>query len=304
MWNIDAFLDELTHRDLKKRTIDSYLLHVERFTNWCTKNGIVSPRRITSSDVQRYIETEIQRCNITPGWKYSATLAVNRYLAALEHQNELFVAPVVPARKPAVSSGGYRAIDREALGTILDSFPTDSGPDVLVKSMLETGYSAALRPCEIRHLEIEDIDFSDGRLFIRQSKGDKDRIVPIGATAILWLKRYITEVRPRNLSDASKRYVYLAIRSGTRFRHRNIAEFVRYRLERHGYPRISLHQLRASAATHMVESGMDISYVQRILGHTELRTTQIYVQIDQRSLAAKLATDHPRTHFDTRSQKP
>jgi integrase/recombinase XerD len=304
MWHIDAFISELEHHGLKPRTIGNYRLHLERFTSWCSKNGIDSPRSITCPDVFRYIETEILLRDITPGWKYSATLAVNRYLAALEQQHELFVAPFIPARKPEVSSGKYRAIEREELGSILDSFPTDSGPDVLVKSMLETGYSAALRPCEIRHLEVEDIDFADGRLFIRQSKGDKDRIVPIGATALLWLKRYITEVRPQYLSDASDRHVYLAIRSRTRFRHRNIAEFVRYRLEKHGYPRISLHQLRASAATHMVESGMDISYVQRILGHTELRTTQVYVQIDQRSLAAKLATDHPRIHFDTRSQKP
>ena len=148
-----------------------------------------------------------------------------------------------------------------------------------------------------------DVDFTEGRLFINQSKGKKDRVVPIGNTACKWLKRYIADVRPRYTRNASERRVYLGIRSRKPFRHTAIAEFIKYRLERSGFPAIALHQLRASAATHLVESGADTAFVQRILGHTDINTTRTYVQIDHRALVSKLAESHPRASFSSKRSR-
>ena len=300
MWNIDLFVRTLAKQGLAATTIASYRLHVERFVEWCAAEGIPGIRSVTDSVVERYIETKIDKRAVSSGWKYAEKRALRRYFVILEQHDEVLAAPIVHARKPKHPSGGYRAIDCEQLQTVLDSFPTDTDSDLLAKSILETGYSAALRPGELRRLQVEDIDFPSGRLFLSQSKGRKDRIVPIGEVALFWLKRYLTEARPRYVANSAERIVFIAPRSRKAFTHRAIGEFIRYRLVKHGFPRFSLHQLRASAATHMVESGMDIAWVQRILGHSELKTTQRYVQLELRDIAVKLASFHSRTYETVR----
>ena len=297
MWNIETFIKSLEHDGLKERTIDAYKRHVDRFITWCDEHKIESARYVTEAVVNRYVETCIDRRDVTPSWKYAEKLALNRYFAVLENHDVILIAPVIHARKPKVRTGRYRAIDREKLRDILDTFPTETASDILAKSILETGYSAALRPSELRNLKIEDIEFSQGQLFLSQAKGAKDRIVPIGKMAMYWLKRYIADVRPRYVTDPAERHVYVGPRTKKKFRHRSIGELIRYRLAKHGYSHFSLHQLRSSAATHMVESGLDSAYVQRILGHTEIKTTQGYVQIQLRELAARLADAHPRIHL-------
>ncbi len=302
MWYIDVFIADLERHGLSRRTINSYRLHVERFTRWCEAEGFSDCRNVTDAVVARYIIDRIDVQSHTPGWKYIGKHALKRYFSILEHRNVIFLAPVVHARKPTIQSGHYKAIARDELRSILDRFPVETDSDILAKSILETGYSASLRPGEIRHLKIEDVDFAGGRLFIRQAKGRKDRIVPIGAVALFNLKRYLTEVRPRYVGDAGERHVYIGLRSRRRFAHTVINNFIRYRLAKHGFPAFSLHQLRVSSATHMVESGMDVAYAQRILGHTELRTTQSYVQISPNELAKTLARSHPRVSMNERSK--
>ena len=297
MWEIDLFARLLAKQGLAATTIASYRLHIERFVEWCVAEGIPGIRCVTDSIVERYVETQIENRSVSSGWKYAEKRALRRYFTVLEQQDAVLVAPIVHARKPKNPSGGYRSIDCDLLRSVLDSFPTDTDSDLLAKSILETGYSAALRPGELRRLKVEDVDFSSGRLFLSQSKGRKDRIVPIGELALFWLKRYLNEARPRYVANPAERTVYIAPRSRKPFTHRAIAEFIRYRLFKHRFPRFSLHQLRASAATHMVESGMDIAWVQRILGHSELKTTQRYVQLELRDIAAKLASFHSRTHL-------
>ena len=302
MWKIDLFESAIARKGLSAATIASYRLHVERFVQWCSVEGVPGIRGVTDSVVERYVETQIGSRAVSAGWKYAENLALRRYFTILEQHDEVLIAPIVHARKPKNLTVGYRSIDCDLLRTVLDSFPTDADSDLLAKSLLETGYSAALRPGELRRLKVEDIDFTSGRLFLSQSKGRKDRIVPIGEVALFWLKRYLSEIRPRYVVSPAERIVYIGPRSRKPFTRRAIGEFIRYRLIKHQFPRISLHQLRASAATHMVESGMDIAYVQRILGHEELKTTQRYVQIEFRDLAEKLDSFHSRIHLTERRQ--
>ncbi len=168
----------------------------------------------------------------------------------------------------------------------------------MAKAIVELGYSAALRPGEIRALKIEDIDFSTGVLFIEQGKGKKDRTVPVGTTALRWVHRYIHEIRPNHLKRPSERCVFVGMRSGVPLSHRAITEFLTYRLKRLGFLKISPHQLRASAATHMVSEGMSIGYLQRILGHKGLNTTKTYVQIHADELKDVMQRSHPRVHLE------
>jgi site-specific recombinase XerD len=90
------------------------------------------------------------------------------------------------------------------------------------------------------------------------------------------------------------------MRTGKAFRHRALAEFIKVRLRAHGLANVNIHQLRASAATHMVNAGMKIGYAQHILGHQQLTTTKIYIHIRQDELKRRLAQAHPREAMEKR----
>jgi integrase/recombinase XerD len=112
------------------------------------------------------------------------------------------------------------------------------------------------------------------------------------------MRRYLTEVRPRYLTDGTDRHVYISLYTGRQYGRAGVGELVSRYLRMHGLPRIGLHELRASAATHLVRAGASTAHVQRILGHAEIETTQQYVHIDHDALSAALAESHPRAAFE------
>ena len=226
------------------------------------------------------------------------TLCIRCYFHILADEGIIFAPPRITVKNPRVWSDSYHAVEESELRRILDSFPAESDSDILAKTILETAYSSALRSSEIRALKLADISFARGTLFLEQAKGKKDRIVPIGKTALCWIKRYMQEIRPRYLADPDETHLFVGIRTGRPIRHRAIAEFTKARLRKHGLPHLNIHQLRASAVTHMVNAGMTIGYAQHLLGHQELATTKTYVQVHQQELRQLLATVHPRLKMD------
>ena len=298
MWYLDEFQTYLESRQLSARTVGNYRLHVNRFIRYCEDGGVSGCTAVCDDDVHRFTTQVLDRQSYTPGWKYVALLCLGRYFAFLVDQSILFAPPSVPVKKPRYSSGSYRALDKHALRMLLDQLPVATDSDVMSRAILELGYSAALRPGEIRRLKIEDIDTAGGLLFIEQGKGKKDRTVPVGEVALEWVHRYIREIRPNHLKTPDERCVFVGMRSGAPLTEQALTEFVSYRLKRAGRNHLSPHQLRASAATHMVNEGMSIGYLQRMLGHSRLDTTRIYVQIQADELKQIMNRLHPRVHLE------
>jgi site-specific recombinase XerD len=300
MWNLDEFLHDLESGGLSERTVGNYRLHVSRFIQYCQDRGITDCKALTDTDVGDYIHSYIERRPDTPGWKYSGLLSLKRYFQFLTDSGALFAPPAMGFKKPRDSTGSYKPVDQETLRFLLDSFPTDRDADITVKAILELGYSSALRPAEIRKLKIEDIDVCAGILFIEQAKGQKDRRVPVGKMALEWLQIYIKQIRLKYVEDPAERTIFLGPRTRRPFSHRGFTEFVRYRLKKHRLPHIAPHQLRSSAATHMVSGGVSIGYVQHLLGHSNLNTTKIYVSIQADELSKIMRSKHPRNFIETK----
>ena len=300
MWYRNEFQKYLRSEQLTARTVGNYRLHVGRFIRYCEDRAIDDCKTVSDDYVYSYVHDVLDSLPHTPGWKYIAALCLKKYFAFLVDNSLLFAPPAVPVKKPRYSSGSYQAIGKHELRILLDTFPVREEADIMAKAILELGYSAALRPGEIRRLKIEDIDFSNRVLFIEQGKGKKDRTVPVGEIALIWLRRYIREIRPNHLRESTERSVFVGMRSGMPLTNRALTEFLAYRLKRSGSMRIAPHRLRASAATHMVSAGMNIGFVQQILGHKRLDTTRIYVQIHANELKKIMARSHPRVHLEKR----
>jgi len=162
------------------------------------------------------------------------------------------------------------------------------------RAMLEVLYACGLRVSELINLKISDLFLSDGviRVF---GKGSKERIVPIGRSAIHWLEEYFSVSRVLlEKKSKSENYIFLNIR-GTKFSRMGIWKIIsRYVKEAGIIKSIHPHTFRHSFATHLVEGGADLRAVQEMLGHADISTTQIYTHLDRDFVKQEHKKYHPR----------
>lgn len=172
------------------------------------------------------------------------------------------------------------------------------GLGVRERAMLELFYATGIRRAELCAAQIGDLNQARGTLTVRLGKGKRDRVVPVGARALHWLGRYLDEVRPRLLLHAREQALFLTGFGGA-FHPQVVSRIVSARLAEIG-ARGSCHLLRHSCATHMLEGGADIRYIQQLLGHENLETTSIYTEV---SIVQLLAV-HARCHPSGQLEKP
>lgn len=161
------------------------------------------------------------------------------------------------------------------------------------RAILELFYSTGMRRGELAKLEIHDLNRDRQTLQIRQGKGHKDRIVPVGTRALQWLKRYLDETRPKLLLDPNEKALFVTS-YGEAFNpdviSRMVSKFIKKaEIDKPG----SCYILRHSCATHMLESGADIRFIQKLLGHEKLETTAIYTHVSIEQLKAVHSKTHP-----------
>lgn len=146
------------------------------------------------------------------------------------------------------------------------------------KTMLSLIYACGLRRSELLQLTFEDIQVDRKLLFIKQSKGKKDRIVPISDRIIEMLREYFKEYRP-------KKWLFEGQRENTKYSERSLEEVLKKSIRLAGINKpVSLHWLRHSYATHLLESGTDLRYIQELLGHSSSKTTEIYTHVSTKSI--------------------
>jgi len=146
------------------------------------------------------------------------------------------------------------------------------------RAIIELAYSSALRPRELYNLKITDIDFKKGLIFIEQSKNMKDRIVPVGKTALYWVEKYLRVVRPQYIKGKKHGYVFISHKTGEQLTRFGIRSVIRETLRKSGFPPIKPYSIRSTAATALLLNGMNIAYISALLGHVDIKTTQTYLR--------------------------
>ena len=167
------------------------------------------------------------------------------------------------------------------------------------RAIMETIYSSGIRRQEAVNLDVYDLDVIRGILRIRHGKGNKDRVVPIGDRALAWVQKYQAQVRPTLVVDHQEAALFLGS-EGERLTGPHLGKVVRNYIKQAEIGKAgSCHLFRHSMATGMLENGADIRYIQMILGHASLETTQIYTQVS----INKLKEIHKATHPAKRNKK-
>jgi site-specific recombinase XerD len=164
----------------------------------------------------------------------------------------------------------------------LEALEGDGPLELRNRALVELVYSAGLRSAEAVGLDLGDVDFEQELVHVRRAKGGKERVIPLGEEAALWLARYLRDARPA-LAAGANDALFLSAR-GRRLDTSTLRRVV-------PHP----HRLRHAFATHLLDGGADLRTIQELLGHSSLSTTQVYSHIDPRHLRRVYDSAHPRS---------
>lgn len=290
---VATFCDHLAfERGLSPRTVDAYRRDVERLIGYLEARGVQRIADASAGDLRAFVyhlkdlglEASSIRRNLSAiRTFYGFLLAEGRVVADPTERVEL---PRAWRRLPGV-------LARDEVARLLDS-PDPAEPLFWRdKAMLEFAYASGVRVSELTSLRVRDVDIMEGMATVL-GKGSKERIVPVGRSALRALVMYLREIRPRLVSGDAEGAVFLNHR-GRPLSRMGVWTIVRRHVDRAGLrKRVTPHTLRHSFATHLLEGGADLAAVQEMLGHADIATTQIYTHVDREYLRDVHRRFHPR----------
>ena len=299
MFYVNEFLNHLKNCRYSPKTIREYDYLLEHLKHWFEHCGVDDVTRISESRMRTYLEALEHRLH-TGKHAYISVKRLGKYFQFLEREGYLFLSPLQDWSIRSSPKRSSPAIDETEMERMLSGIKTESPICLKGKAMIELAYSSALRPRELYSLKITDIDFKKGLLFIEQSKGEKDRIVPVGTHALVWTGKYLAEVRPRYIKKNRHEFVFISHKTGEKLTVWGIRWAIRRTLEQSGFAPIKPYALRHTAATALLHNGMGVGYISNLLGHVEIRTTQIYLNVNARELEREIRHKHPRATFEKR----
>jgi integrase/recombinase XerD len=161
------------------------------------------------------------------------------------------------------------------------------------RAILEVLYATGIRLDELLNLEVYHVDLKDQVLYIRKGKGRKQRVVPLGKSPAKYLKEYLEKIRPYYAKKNPKERRLFLLNTGLVMNPASVRTMIRgYRVQAGIKKPVSPHTLRRTCATHLLQQGADIRYIQELLGHKSLKTTQIYTKV----MPVEVKETHDRTH--------
>ncbi len=293
-------LDALQVLNYAQTTIDGRHRDLWRFKHWCNERSLISPREITKPVLERYQRHLYHFRHDDEGalsFDRQAGLlsAVKLFFKWLTQHNHLLFNPASELILPRQARRRLtdRLLSLDAVETIMEQPNLATPYGIRDRAILELFYSTGVRRRECADLQLYDMDVDRGTVFIRQGKGRKDRVVPIGERALYWLECYTQTVRPSLSFDPTETHLFISYQ-GARLVPDGISHLVREYFQRAGVTKQGgAHMLRHTMATEMLNNGADIRYIQEMLGHATLDTTQRYTHVSIQKLKEIHATTHP-----------
>jgi integrase/recombinase XerD len=279
-------------------TVTARSRHLSRFAGWCDRHELGPLETIGMRELERYRDELIERRRADGqplAWGTNAhhVTALRMLFAWAVRSGRLASNPAAELELPRQPMHLPRAVlSRREVERVLDATRTDTPTGLRDRAILETLYSTGLRRMELITLDVSDLQQERQLLFVREGKGRKDRVVPIGRRALRWVERYLEEVRPRftRLRDAGA--LFLTDR-GARIRASRLTDRLHRYIRDSGVAKPgAVHIFRHTMATLMHDGGADIRDLQEILGHARLETTQRYTHVS----IERLKRVHARTH--------
>lgn len=297
------YLTHLSSRAFAAPTIRNRRLALVAFIRWCQGLGIHRPHDVTPTVLEGYrswlsLRRKRDGALLAPISQREHLIAVRDYLGWLCRRGLL---PRNPAQELELPRPGHTLplspLSDAQVQRVLDLPDTAAPLGLRDRAILETLYSTAIRRSEVTGLTVDNLDAYRRLLFVRQGKGNRDRVVPMGERALGWIVRYLQEVRPTLMPDPGEQALFLSGSGNGAITPGYLSRLVTGYLRRAGIARGGCHRFRHACATLMLENGADIRFIQQLLGHASLATTQIYTHVS----IGQLQRIHDLTHPASRA---
>lgn len=293
------FLEWLRVKGYAERTVENREVYLSFFAAWCAERGVTTPQEVTKPLIERY-QRHLYHLRKKDGRPLSfrsqrtRLLPLRAYFKWLARQNHILYNPASELDMPKMEKRLPRHIlTLQEAEAVLNQPNVQDALGLRDRAILEVLYSTGIRRMEVVNLGLYDLDEERGTLMVRQGKGKKDRMVPIGERAVAWMQKYLFEVRPKLVTGVDGGHLFLT-KEGESFSPNGLTKLVREYVDAAESGKTgSCHLFRHTVATLMLENGADIRYIQQMLGHAELTTTEIYTQVSIRKLKEIHTLTHP-----------
>jgi integrase/recombinase XerD len=291
---IKEYIDYLKfEKGLAKNSIDSYIFDLTKYTQFLLMSGKSNFNSVTRDDLSNFILV-LSEMGLSIASRSRCVSAVRNFHKYLHFSgivdtdiSDTFELPRLARKLP-------EALSVEQIDKLIEAIDISKPGGLRDRAILETLYACGLRVSELINLKTSDLIF-DSEIIRVFGKGAKERIVPIGDSAMKWINKYMNKIRPTFFkSDRSYDTLFLN-RRGAKLTRMYVWKMIKQCAEIAGIDAPTHpHTFRHSFATHLIEGGADLRAVQEMLGHSDICTTQIYAHIDSEFIKAEHKSFHPR----------
>ncbi len=277
-------------KGLAKNSVESYEGDLNKLENWAAKNNY-DLLALNVRDLREWL-IDLAGEKLSENSKRRAISALRGFYKFLQFDGHILKNPAEDLIAPQKGSYLPNFLNRTDIENLLEVPDITTEIGLRDRATLEIMYACGLRVSEAVDLKISDID-ADAGILTCKGKGSKTRRVPIGKSAVEWLKRYLILRRKKENIEINNLFVTF---SGKPINRQTIFRFIKNYAEKIGLEDVSPHTLRHSFATHLIQNRADVRSVQQMLGHADISTTQIYTHLTDTHLRQTYEKFHPRAH--------
>ncbi len=290
---LDEFLNHLTvEKGLSKNTIEAYSRDIIKYFTFLEKADIL-PLKADSNHIVSFL-SELKKNGISARSYTRNLVALRMFYKFLLKKGSISAMPTANIDMPKLAKRLPQSLSIEEVERLVEAPEAKKPLGLRDKAMLETLYATGMRVSELVSVKLNDLNLQTGYI-VTYGKGSKERIVPIGETAIAYITGYINSARPVLLKGRSSEHLFITAR-GKRLTRQTFWVIIKKYALLAGIPsnKAKPHTIRHSFATHLLERGADLRSIQTMLGHADISTTQIYTHVRAERLKSIHKKSHPR----------
>jgi len=290
---VDGYLTHLrVERRLADHTLESYGRDLQRLMEFAAGRER-SVQQLDRHDLENFV-AEMMNSGLSPRSVARSVAAVRGFYRFSVLAQHLEANPADDLRAPRAWPALPKFLALDEVEKLIKQPDVATAIGLRDRALIEVLYATGMRVSELIHLRASDLNLEGGFLTCT-GKGNKQRLVPMGAEAAKWVTKYIRDARPALLRKRTSPWLFVNAKRGTALSRVGFWKILKAYGRKAGLPRnLSPHVLRHSFATHLLEHGADLRAIQMMLGHADLSTTQIYTHVLEARLRAVYDRFHPR----------
>ena len=277
-------------KKLSENTLQSYKRDLKQFRKYLEENEI-HYNRVKEEDIKNYI-AELQENGKKASSISRCIASIRSFYQFVLKNKKVKVDPTANIQSPKIEKRVPSVLTAKEVELLLEQPKDIDLKGIRDKAMLEFAYATGMRVTEIISLNVDDVNLEEG--YVVCKNGNKQRNIPLGTMSLKALKEYIEEARDILVKTASEKALFVNI-NGTRLTRQGFWKIIKfYKEQAHITKDITPHVLRHSFATHLLQNGADLKAIQTMLGHSDISSTQVYMQFQDEGLKNVYRKAHPR----------